>query len=118
MVDNIDQQRDDCGENMEEIEVDNAEEKPTLNPVEEKGIDEGTLDKVEKSSRDENKTESLILDEEFTIKGVPDQDEVVLEKHTDDLLNQDWKLSGTKVEEAFTVEVYNSLKTKVCPTLS
>ena len=114
MVDNIDLLQDNCGENMEEIEVDNAGEKPTLNPVQEKRIDEGRLDKVE-SSRDENKTESLILDEELTVEVVPDQDEVVLEKHTNDLLNQDRKLGNTKLEEAFTVEVYNSLKTKICP---
>ena len=117
MVDNIHQQQDNCGENMEEIEVDNAEDKPTLNPVQEKRIDEGTLDKVE-SSRDENKTESVILEEELTVEGVPDQNEVVLDKHTDDLVHQDRKLSDTKLEEAFTVEVYNSLKTKICPTLS
>ena len=107
MVDNPVNPQDDSGENKEEIRINKMEEKPTLNPVEEKRLDEGTPDTGE-GLRDDNKIETLTLDEELTDKGVADQDEVVLDKQADDLIAQDGKLSKTEQEESFTVEVCNS----------
>ena len=107
MVDNPVNPQDGSGENKEEIKINKMEEKPTLSPVEEKRLDEGTQDTGE-GGRDDNKIETLALDEELTDKGVTDQDEIVLDKQADDPIAQDEKLSKTEQEELFTVEVCNS----------